>query len=541
MVVAALNLIVCILAGASLSHSWKQHQQQAEITVQNLSLLLEEMIQNDISKLDVSLQAAADEVERQIAAGQVDVGKLNEGLTRLEKRLPEVSGLRVADAQGVVRYGKAIPQGKLINVADREYFIRQRDGPGAGLVISAKPVLARISQKWTIPLSRRLQRPDGSFLGVVYANYTLDHLMESFASLDVGNKGLVALYNSEFESVVRYPSTQEGESLIGKPLPQSARFRQLAGQGQESGVFQATSPLDGVARTLSFRKLHATPLYVLVGQASENYLAAWYQEVVATSALVLFFLLMTLLFSWIVYRDWLLAMEQNRLLIQQSRLAAMGAMINNIAHQWRQPLNVLSMIVQNNQLASAANTLDKVSLEQDFEKMMVQIGAMSSTIEDFRGFFSPDKAVQQFALRDSIQSTLSLVKPALKGLEVMLEEGQGVVVRGYANELVQVLVNVMNNAKDAIRERQIPHGEIVVTTGCDEQWGWVAVRDNGGGVPDAVLPKIFDHFFTTKEAGSGIGLYMSKMIMNHMGGDIEARNIEGGAEFTIRLPLAHPG
>ena len=541
LIVLLLNLLVFVVAVVSLSHSRTGFQQQAAVTVQNLSRLLEGQVAADIEKVDLTLQAAAERIEHRLAAGRIDAPEMNVFLLALEKRLPEISGLRVADAHGRVSYGSGIPAGKPVNVSDREYFIRQRDTPSAGRVVMSMPVLTRIGQQWAIPISRRLQNPDRSFAGVVYANYTLEHLRQTFVDLDVGNDGVVALYNDRFEVVIRDPGFLHGEQLVGKQLPPTGRFRELASHGWTSGEFQARSAMDGIERTVSFRKVANTPFYVLVGRANDSYLAQWRVEVMTASALALLFLAITLLSAWMIHRDWKRHAALSHLLIQQSRLAAMGEMISNIAHQWRQPLNILSMIVQNLQLASSTNTLDKAALDKDFESMMAQVWAMSTTIEDFRKFFSPDKVAQDFLLRDTVQSTLGIVGPALKGIAVKLADGRGIMVRGYANELAQVLVNVLTNARDAIRGRQMADGRIDIAVGSDGGQGWVTVRDNAGGVPDEVLPKIFDHYFTTKESGSGIGLYMSKMIMNHMGGDIEVKNVEEGAEFTIRLPLARAG
>jgi C4-dicarboxylate-specific signal transduction histidine kinase len=121
-------------------------------------------------------------------------------------------------------------------------------------------------------------------------------------------------------------------------------------------------------------------------------------------------------------------------------------------------------------------------------------------------------------------------------IRVHREEGGDTVVRGFPNELGQVLINVLSNARDALAERKVAEGEVVIGFGGDEASAWINVRDNAGGIPEAALDKIFVPYFTTKEKGTGIGLYMSSIIMKNMGGSIEARNLEGGAEFRMILP-----
>jgi C4-dicarboxylate-specific signal transduction histidine kinase len=137
-----------------------------------------------------------------------------------------------------------------------------------------------------------------------------------------------------------------------------------------------------------------------------------------------------------------------------------------------------------------------------------------------------------------VADTLSLVSASFKtnNIEIDLKCDEENSVNGFPNEFSQVLLNVLSNAKDAIVEREVSSGRIEISMAHDEKNAWVVVRDNAGGIPVDVLPKIFEPYFTTKEKGSGIGLYMSNMIMEHMDGKIEARNAGEGAEFMIVLP-----
>ncbi|MBS4098316.1 MAG: PocR ligand-binding domain-containing protein [Sulfuricella sp.] len=231
-------------------------------------------------------------------------------------------------------------------------------------------------------------------------------------------------------------------------------------------------------------------------------------------------------------------LEQERLLIQQSRLAAMGEMIGNIAHQWRQPLNTLGLLLANIRDAYEFNELNQEFLNKAVDDGLRTLEKMSTTIDDFRNFFKPNKAKENFGLGKAVESTLSLITSSLHnhGIAVSVEKDQGIQAQGFPNEFSQVLLNILNNAKDAILERKIGGGEIQVLTGSDQGKAWVLIKDNAGGIPDDILPMIFEPYFTTKEKGTGIGLYMSKMIMDHMGGTIVAGNVGEGAEFRLTLP-----
>ena len=233
--------------------------------------------------------------------------------------------------------------------------------------------------------------------------------------------------------------------------------------------------------------------------------------------------------------------EKDHLLIQQSRLAAMGEMVHNIAHQWRQPINALSLILANLKDAYTFGELTEEEMEHQVGVGNRLIQRMSTTIDDFRNFFKPNKEKKAFPLQMAVDEVRSILGSSLSNHNISLEEEleAGVAVYGYPNELFQVLLNIVNNSRDAIVERRVPSGAIRIVTQREGNQGVVRVIDNGGGIPPEVLPKVFDPYFTTKDKGTGIGLYMSKMIVEgNMEGRLEVRNVEGGAEFALYLPLA---
>ena len=232
--------------------------------------------------------------------------------------------------------------------------------------------------------------------------------------------------------------------------------------------------------------------------------------------------------------------EKDLLLIQQSRLATMGEMMHNVAHQWRQPLNALNLILYNIRDAYEYGDLNKEFLDEMVDDGSHIAQKMSSTIDDFRNFFRPDKQKIRFNIKNTLREALSLVEASFHNNQVEIEmtETPDIFVEGFHGEFSQVLLNVLVNAKDAIRAHR-DSGKVTIQAECrDDGYGVVRILDNGGGIPEAILPKIFDPYFTTKDSGSGIGLYMSRMILEHMDGSIEARNASNGAEITITVPLA---
>ncbi len=237
--------------------------------------------------------------------------------------------------------------------------------------------------------------------------------------------------------------------------------------------------------------------------------------------------------------------QKDHLMAQQSKLASMGEMIGNIAHQWRQPLNALSLLLQKQQIFFERGLLTPEKLEENVTKGISLINKMSSTIDDFRDFFKPNKEKSDFDIKEAVESTLELIDATLHNanIDLEIEIKEGLSVNGYKNEFSQVILNLINNARDVLVEKKVNEGKIKIFTSISDDGSTISlhVSDNGGGIPEPILNQIFEPYFTTKEEGkgTGIGLYMSKMIIEeNMQGKVSATNSEEGAVFTISVALA---
>ena len=235
--------------------------------------------------------------------------------------------------------------------------------------------------------------------------------------------------------------------------------------------------------------------------------------------------------------------EREYLLMQQAKLATMGEMIGHIAHQWRQPLAQLGGVFMN---LDSAYEFDE--LNQDYLKNKVQSGNelikhMSNTIEDFRNFFTSNVEKENFDICKYIQSAHNIIRATLLYHRVEVElicPDEKPSIYGYSSEFSQVILNLLDNAKDVLIERGIKSPKIVVKITIENEYLYISIKDNAGGIEKKNLNKIFDIHFTTKEkkSGSGLGLYISKLIIeNKFMGDIYALNGELGGEFTIKLKL----
>ncbi|HXE94870.1 MAG TPA: ATP-binding protein [Dongiaceae bacterium] len=230
--------------------------------------------------------------------------------------------------------------------------------------------------------------------------------------------------------------------------------------------------------------------------------------------------------------------QKDQLMIQQSRQAALGEMIGNIAHQWRQPLNSLGLLVQQAPLFYELGQVNKEFLDTNARKSMELIQHMSRTIDDFRNYFKPDKEKVKFRVQEAVEKALSLMEGCLNNQRISIEVDlqDDPLIYGYPNEYSQVLLNILINAKDALIERKIAMPKVLFTIGTHEKRAVVTITDNAGGIPKEIIGNIFAPYFTTKgpQEGTGVGLFMSKIIIEkNMGGFITVRNVDGGAEFRI--------
>lgn len=226
---------------------------------------------------------------------------------------------------------------------------------------------------------------------------------------------------------------------------------------------------------------------------------------------------------------------ERQFLIQKSKLSSMGEMMGAIAHQWRQPLNVLNLNIQNLDDEFAEGKIDKTFIDAFIAKNKKTIMFMSKTIDDFRNFFKIDKEKQHFSIKEAILETIALQSAQFHNRNIEIEiTGEDYIYYGFRGEFQQVILNILGNAKDALLERNIPSGKITIHLNKNV----ISIEDNAGGIDETIFERIFEPYFTTKEQGegTGIGLYMSKIIIEkNMSGKLEVHNTQIGAQFIIRL------
>ena len=233
--------------------------------------------------------------------------------------------------------------------------------------------------------------------------------------------------------------------------------------------------------------------------------------------------------------------EFEKMILQQSKFVKSGEMIANITHQFRQPLNNISYILINLKKRFESEKLDKIFFDKKINQANEQLNFLSKTIDDFKEFYLQEKEKDNFFVKDSIQNALTILNPDLQkdniNLNLKFETFEDIKIFGVKNELSQVILSLVSNSIDALKNRHNPKISINVVSSSAEVI--IEILDNAGGIKAKNLKKIFEPYFSTKEEGTGIGLYLSKIIIEEsFGGKLQVQNVKDGAKFSIFIEKA---
>ena len=384
---------------------------------------------------------------------------------------------------------------------------------------------------------------NGLFNGILITNYFAKPLLKTLFYMPVYD---AVLFDEEGYILKHYDKKKEWSRYRDKSFKIEKRYINNNGSKEYTGegfvVHKLELPLQN-------------HLYLLLKPSSKNQLQ---QEKIyqnrATKVIIFFlsiilgicgllFFILKKLESRDLYIDILTKkkQEQNTILKQKAKMASMGEMIANIAHQWRQPLSVISLQTTNLERKLKRGKADKEFLENFIKKIHKTVDNMNTTIEDFSNFFKPNKEKADFELNHLVEECLDIVKKPFHENNILIcfDPLQASPYHGYKNELLQVLLNIINNSKDAIQINSIKNPKIAIEIFNEKDKYILKLSDNAGGIPEDILDRIFEPYFTTKfkSEGTGIGLYMCKLIIeDSMKGAIGFANENNGAVCTIILP-----
>ena len=231
--------------------------------------------------------------------------------------------------------------------------------------------------------------------------------------------------------------------------------------------------------------------------------------------------------------------QQEKMLAQQAKMAAIGEMIDAIAHQWKQPLNAISLLSELAEMDFKENVVDAAYMKEYKENIFTQVEHLISTLDEFRNFFRPNKNSTLFDVKKALESVLLLVKDEFmkNSIEITIVEEEVFSLEAIENEFKHIILNIINNAKDAFNENEIKKRNITIKMFLDKDKKVIEISDNAGGIPERIIKDIFKPNVTTKEEGkgTGIGLYMSDQIAQKMSGVLSVENRGEGATFRLEI------
>lgn len=465
------------------------------------------------------------------------------------------------------------------SVADREYFNFHRVTASDQIFISSVES-GRVTGKFHFRLTRRIDNPDGSFGGLVLATVNPESFTRYYRELIVGSKSfasLLGISDRKLRARVPTPPSEQWAKPVDSPLWEALRKA-------PSGHYENTSQVDAIRRVYAYKTVGTLPLVMVTGFSNENLTQVVHERmsvlVITSLGTLAFTLMLALLLSIEAKRrdeheqaegalrksemqlrtlnetlQQRVEEETNRrianegLLTQSAKMAAMGEMIGAIAHQWRQPLATVGVIMQNLLAARKMNKLDEAYLEKATGDATNQIRHMSETIDSFRNFFKQEKSRERFNALEKIEEATAFIRAQLTSCGIMVnlpgKPDDDFTLNGFPNEFTQVILNLLANSRDAILEKQRMagpgHDRITVAVERKQDTLVVEVIDTGCGIPPESADRLFEPYYTTKAEGqgTGIGLYMSRQIIEeNMKGKLSFTSEPGETVFRIELPYA---
>ncbi|MBL8487288.1 MAG: response regulator [Rhodocyclaceae bacterium] len=560
------NLLVLTLVAISLRASWQLHGDRAAVHSRNTNRLVSQSIADDLQKLELVMQAVADEHHRQTHPGPIDAAAMNTFLARQRARLPMLELIRITDASGNAPYGSDVPQAGQVYVGDRDYFKRLRSDPAADLAVS-EPVVGRASGRQVIIFARRLGTGPADFRGVVLASVALEWFERKFAALDVGPRGTVVLRGNasrNFDLLARIPHAGfTGQTTV------SQTFRNTITANPQEGTYEAHAGADNVRRTFSYAAVAHYPLLSLVGLATDDTYAAWRREATQLVAVALAFAVFSFLAAWVIWGAWRdrtrsyegyrrqledQVAERTRDLQQakaaaESASVAKSAFLANMSHELRTPMNAIMGMT-----AIARKRTADPKVQDPLRKIDTASHHLLHVINDILDLskIEADRLTLEkvsFRLGELVENLLSIMGDRAREKDIAVVRDvpdwlAGRTVCGDPLRLEQILLNLTGNAiKFTDRGSVTLRCRVIEESGNDMVLRW-EVSDTGIGITAEHQGKLFSAFtqadgsMTRRYGGTGLGLAISRRLAELMGGTIGVESTPGAGStfwFTVRL------
>ena len=533
-----LAIVLALLAGVELWRSHHQALREGEREAENLIHLLAEQMERTVQAIDLTLIGMRDALAVAPDTPANDP-RLQATLKRRLAALPFVRALFVIGSDGFLIHDTDYPSTPNVSLADRAYFEVHRNAPDVGLYVG-HPLRSRSVNVWFISVSRRLSNADGSFAGVAVAAVEPRYFERFFASLEVGGEGAISLFLKDGTLLARTPNLDE---LIGKSFSTVELFQSPPPSGSWR-VYWTNSAIDGTRRVIGAQALAGAPIIVSAGLGERAVLQAWlqYARVVAGGSILV--LLLIAVSSALLRRSHAREEREKARVARSQRLETLGRIAGGIAHDFGNTIRIIQSTLTLLR-PSLANQPDAVSLMADADRTLKSAYGMIDRL-------------LAFARRQELRPTPVDLRDLLSGFTPILRQAAGPQVqldldlRDTATCLIDpahleaALLNLVLNCREAMPNggrivlelhkttRPARHGKRRRANAQAEPWAEIVIRDNGVGMPRDVLERALDPFFTTKEAGSGLGLSQVLGFVQQSAGEVHLES-EEGVGTTVRL------
>lgn len=535
-------VLVFVVLGLWLWHDRTRTLADGERVTSNLAKLLEEQTNRTFQAVDLTLVGMIDALHLAPHLGEHDP-EFEQALRRRRDELPYVRALFVIGPDGFITQDTD-PDTPPVSLADRGYFIAHEENPDLGLYVGP-PLVSRSVGVWFVSMSRRIERPDGSFGGIVVAAVEPRYFESFYDALALGEGNVITLFNKSGVLIARNPPREEA---VGRPFADLELFRRRLKESRH-GTYRSASAIDGVRRIFSYRALDDFPFVVVVGLAEEELLAEWRANAVAGVATAALIAVLTIALTIVVVRQQRQRELARARMAQMQKLEALGHLTGSIVHDFKNLLMAVS---------AGTNLIRSHSADGEIRKITDMIADAVARGNRLIG------QLLSFARRQELAVEAMDLNALLSEIETLLKHAAGPDVKlalkldpalwrclADRSQFDSAMLNLVVNAKDAMPAG----GEVRIGTANWRQavgpatsalqagdYVLVTVADNGNGMTPEVLQRALDPFFTTKkDGGTGLGLSQVFGVVRQIGGDLRIESRVGiGTTVHLFFPRA-PG
>ena len=549
-------LFVLGIAGFTVARSYVLEYERAKTFTQNLAHATTISLAAELRQIDLVLQTLADEAAHEYQNGGLKNEFIKQIMDRQNGRLHAIGGFLIVDQDGNYVLDNFMPAPRSVNVSDRPYsdrpyFAVLRDQPDIGLVVS-EPLLGRFSNKWVMIFARRINGPDGKFAGEVQGFIELTWFDTFFAEAELGAGGIISLRDANLGLILRHPERGDRIEQFGNRTL-SRGFQHAHELNSDFGTYEASLPLDGISRILSYNKVPEFPFYIAVGYPKDDLMTRWHQYAATVAFLVAAFIAAILSLGVITIRAW----ERQERAISDEAAAhaaneAKSTFLAHMSHELRTPLNVISnySLLLQEELKDAGQN-DLVEIVGRIDSARGHLLALISNILDLSKIEADkiDIDIHDVKLGDLVREAenaalaVSSANNNWFGVDCAADLGS-LVMTTDSTRVKQCLLNLISNAMKFTRG-----GLVKLAVSRDGDQIVFAVSDTGIGMTPEQSARLFQPFIqadrttTRRFGGTGLGLYLTKSFVTILGGTLLVDSAPGqGSTFTMSLPVkSHVG